>query len=64
MDAVIVVAAAVMIMLLAIARTSHHGRARMVVLRIKSAVDFSGARQRGQAIGRLSSRIAVRIREA
>lgn len=64
MDAVVVIVAAVMIMLLAIARPSHHSRARMVGLRIKSAVDFSGARERGQAIGGLSSRTVVRVREA
>jgi hypothetical protein len=63
-DAVVVIAAAVMIMLLAITRPSHHSRARMVSLWIKSAVDFSGARECGEAIGRLSSRITVRVREA
>ena len=64
MDAVVVITTAIMIMLLAISRSGHHSCARLVVLRVKSAVDFCSTRECGQAIGRLSSRIAVRICEA
>jgi len=36
----------------------------MVIMRIKSTMNLSRARQRGQTISKLSSRMCVRVREA